>query len=115
MQLATDDSEARLRVLAFQRRLQELGWTDGHNVRIDYRWAQGDTTRMRAQAAELVSLKPNLIVGASTPVVMALQAETRTNPIPFVQVIDPVAAGFVTSLARPGGKSLPESAISSSR
>jgi putative ABC transport system substrate-binding protein len=94
-----------MRVSAFHRRLQELGWTDGHNVRIDYRWAPGDPgdPARRAQAAELVSLKPDVIVGAGTPVVAALRAETRTIPILFVQVIDPVAAGFVTSLARPGG------------
>jgi putative ABC transport system substrate-binding protein len=101
--LAANDPEAPPRVKAFHRRLQELGWTDGHNVRIDYRWAPGDTARMRAEAAELVSLKPDVIVGGSTPVVLALRAETRTIPILFVQVIDPVAAGFVTSLARPGG------------
>jgi len=101
--LAADDPDARPRVLAFERRLQELGWADGHNIRIDYRWAPGDIARVRTEAAELVSLKPDVIVGASTPVVMALQAETRTIPILFVQVIDPVAAGFVTSLARPGG------------
>jgi putative ABC transport system substrate-binding protein len=101
--LAANDPEALPRVSAFRRRLQELGWTDGHNVRIDYRWAPGDTARMRAQAAELVSLKPDAIVGVSTPVVAALRAETRTIPILFVQVVDPIAAGFVTSLARPGG------------
>jgi putative ABC transport system substrate-binding protein len=100
--LAANDPDAQLRVSAFHRRLQELGWMDGHNVRIDYRWAPGDTAR-RVQAAELVSLKPEAIVAASTPVVAALRAETRTIPILFVQVIDPVAAGFVTSLARPGG------------
>ena len=101
--LAANDPEAQLRVAAFHRRLQELGWTDGRNVRIDYRWATGDTARMRAQAAELASLKPDVILGVSTPVVTALRAETRTIPILFVQVIDPVTAGFVASLARPGG------------
>jgi putative ABC transport system substrate-binding protein len=101
---APHDAEAQPRVSAFRRRLQELGWTDGHNVRIDYRWAPpGDPARMRAEAAELVSLNPDVIVDASTPPVVALRAETRTIPILFVQVIDPVAAGFVTSLARPGG------------
>jgi putative ABC transport system substrate-binding protein len=103
MPLAADDPEARARILAFHRRLRELGWTDGQNVRIDYRWALGDTARIRAQAAESVSLKPDIIVGSSTPVVTALRAESRTIPILFVQVIDPVAAGFVNSLARPGG------------
>jgi putative ABC transport system substrate-binding protein len=103
--LVANDPDAQMRVSAFHRRLQELGWTDGHNVRIDYRWAPGDPgdPARRAQAAELVSLKPDVIVGAGTPVVAALRAETRTIPILFVQVIDPVAAGFVTSLARPGG------------
>jgi putative tryptophan/tyrosine transport system substrate-binding protein len=101
--LAPDDPEAQLRIATFRRRLQELGWIDGQNVRIDYGWAPGDTNRMRAQAAELVRLKPDVIVGAATPVVVALQAETQTIPILFVQVFDPVAAGLVTSLAHPGG------------
>lgn len=101
--LAADEPEAQLRIATFRRRLQELGWTDGQNVRIDYGWAPGDTARMRAQAAELVRLKPDVIVGAGTPVVRALQAETHTIPILFVQVFDPAAAGLVTSLAHPGG------------
>jgi len=103
MPVAANDPEAQPRISAFQRRLQELGWTNGHNVRIDYRWAQGDTARMRAQAAELVSLKPDAIVASGSPAVDALRAETRTIPILFMQVVDPVAAGFVTSLSRPGG------------
>jgi putative ABC transport system substrate-binding protein len=101
--LAAHDPEAQPRVSAFQQRLQELGWADDKNVRTDYRWAPGDTARTRTEAAALVSLKPDVIVGASTPVVVALRGETHTIPILFVQVIDPVAAGFVTSLARPGG------------
>jgi putative tryptophan/tyrosine transport system substrate-binding protein len=101
--LAANDSEAELRVSMFRGRLEELGWKDGYNVRIDYRWSSGDRVRLRALAAELVSLKPDAILGASTPVVAALRAETSTIPIVFVQIIDPVAAGFVTSLARPGG------------
>jgi putative ABC transport system substrate-binding protein len=101
--LAAHDPDAKARVSAFQQRLKELGWVEGHNVRIDYRWAAGDTARIRAEAAELVSLKPDVIVGSSTPVVLALRAETQTIPILFVQVIDPVAAGFVSSLARSGG------------
>jgi putative ABC transport system substrate-binding protein len=95
--LGADDPEAQLRVSAFNGRLKELGWTDGSNVRIDYRWTSGDAARMRAQAAELVSVKPDVIVGVSTPVVAALRHETLTIPIVFVQVIDPVAAGFVIS------------------
>jgi putative ABC transport system substrate-binding protein len=101
--LGADDPEAQLRVSAFNGRLKELGWSDGSNVRIDYRWTSGDAVRMRAQAAELVSVKPDVILGVSTPVVAALRQETLTIPIVFVQVIDPVAAGFVISLARPGG------------
>ena len=101
--LAASDPEAQLRGLTLRQRLEELGWRDGYNVQIDYRWASGDNVRIRALAAELVSLKPDAILGASTPVVAALRAETSTIPIVFVQVIDPVAAGFVTSLARPGG------------
>ena len=101
--LAASDPEAQLRLSTFRQRLEELGWRDGYNVRIDYRWASGDAVRIRALAAELVSLKPDAILGASTPVVAALRAETTTIPIVSVQVIDPVAAGFVTSLARPGG------------
>jgi ABC-type uncharacterized transport system substrate-binding protein len=101
--LAADDPEAQLRVSAVNGRLKELGWADGSNVRIDYRWTSGNAALMRAQAAELVSLKPDVILGASTPVAAALRNETSTIPIVFVQVIDPVAAGFVASLARPGG------------
>jgi putative tryptophan/tyrosine transport system substrate-binding protein len=102
--LGADDPEGQQRISSLQQGLQELGWTEGHNVRIEYRWAPGgDTTRMRAEAAELVSLKPDVIVGVSTPVVAALRAETHTIPILFVQVVNPVAAGFVTSFARPGG------------
>jgi ABC-type uncharacterized transport system substrate-binding protein len=101
--LAGDDPEAQLRVSAVNGRLKELGWTDGSNVRIDDRWTSGNAALTRAQAAELVSLKPDVILGVSTPVAAALLAETSTVPIVFVQVIDPVAAGFVVSLARPGG------------
>jgi putative tryptophan/tyrosine transport system substrate-binding protein len=101
--LAADDPEALPRVSAFQRGLQEFGWVDGHNVQIDYRWASEDTTRIRAQAADLVSLKPDVIVGTGTPAVAALRAHAQTIPILFTQVVDPVAAGFVSSIARPGG------------
>jgi putative ABC transport system substrate-binding protein len=103
MPVAADDPDAQPRVSAFQRRLQELGWMVGHNLRIDYRWTPEDTPYMRAQAAELVSLKPDLIVAGGSPAVAALRAESRNIPIIFMQVIDPVAAGFVTSLSRPGG------------
>jgi putative ABC transport system substrate-binding protein len=88
---------------AFMKALQELGWTDGRNIRIDYRWAAADVDRMQTFAKELVSLQPDLIMGQTTTVVAALQRETRTIPIVFVVVSDPVGSGFVASLPRPGG------------
>jgi putative ABC transport system substrate-binding protein len=82
--------------------LQQLGWTDGGNVRIDYRWAADDVDRLRRYAAELVALAPDVILANATPSVAALQQTTRTVPVVFVNVADPVGAGFVASLARPG-------------
>jgi ABC-type uncharacterized transport system substrate-binding protein len=101
--LATSDPDAPLRAKAFQQRLHELAWTEGGNLQIDYRWAGTDAARIRFHAREMVSLKPDVILAISTPVVAALRDETRTVPIVFAQVIDPVAAGFVASLARPAG------------
>jgi putative tryptophan/tyrosine transport system substrate-binding protein len=103
MGIAESDPEARPRAMAFQQGLQELGWTDGRNVRIEYRWAADDPERIRTYAAELVSLAPDVLLATTTPVMMALQPATRTIPIVFVQVIDPLARGFVANLARPGG------------
>src|SRR5262249_50677977 len=103
MNLAADDPEGQARIVAFVQGLQELGWTDGRNVRIDIRWAAGDAERFRRYAAEVVALTPDVIVAVSSPAVAALQQATRTVPIVFAQVIDPVGAGFVESLARPGG------------
>ena len=80
-----------------------MGWTDGRNVRIDYRWAAADADRSRTYAAELVALAPDVILAAGSLSVAALQQTTRTVPIVFVNIIDPVGAGFVASLARPGG------------
>jgi putative ABC transport system substrate-binding protein len=97
------ESDAQEGLPAFTKGLAELGWTDGHNVRIDYRFAAADVGRMQAFAKELVGLKPDLIVAQTTPVVAALQRETRTIPIVFVTVSDPVGSGFVASLPRPGG------------
>jgi putative tryptophan/tyrosine transport system substrate-binding protein len=97
------ESEMQLDVAAFAKALQELGWTNGRNIQIDYRWAAGDVDRMRTFAKELVSLQPDLIVGHTTPVVAALQRETRTIPIVFFFVSDPEGSGFVASLPRPGG------------
>jgi hypothetical protein len=103
MNVATDDLESQTRIAAFLQGLQQLGWTDGGNVRIEIRWGAGDVERIRIHAAELVALTPDVILAAGTPVTAALQQATGSVPIVFVQVIDPVAAGFVDSLARPGG------------
>jgi putative ABC transport system substrate-binding protein len=103
MNLAEDDPESPLRLAAFLRGLQELGWTDGHNVRIDTRWSSGDADLFRRYAAELVALPSDVILATGTPVVGALQQATRSVPIVFTQVPDPVSDGFVASLARPGG------------
>jgi putative ABC transport system substrate-binding protein len=101
--LAESDPQNQASLAAFTKALQELGWTDGRNMRIDYRWAAADVNRMRALAKELVGLQPDLIVGQTTPVVAALRRETTTIPIVFVTVSDPVGSGFVASLPRPGG------------
>jgi putative ABC transport system substrate-binding protein len=103
MSLAADDPESMARITPFLQALQELGWTDGRNVRIDYRWGAGDADRFHKYATELVSLAPDVILAASTPVVAALQHATHTVPIVFVTVTDPVGGGFVANLARPGG------------
>ena len=102
MNLAADHPEARARRAAFQQALQQLGWVDGGNVRIDYRWAGNDTVRLRKFAAELVALAPDVILANATPSVAALQEATHTVPVVFVNVADPVGAGFVANLARPG-------------
>jgi len=88
---------------AFRKGLDELGWHDGRNVKIDHRWAAGDADRLRAFAKELVVLQPDVIFAVTTPTVAALLRETRALPIVFAQVSDPVGLGFVASLARPGG------------
>jgi putative tryptophan/tyrosine transport system substrate-binding protein len=88
---------------AFRKGLDELDWRDGRNVQIDYRWAAGDADRLRLFARELVGLRPDVIFAVTTPTVAALLQETRTLPIVFAQVSDPVGSGFVASLARPGG------------
>jgi putative ABC transport system substrate-binding protein len=103
MNTAADDPEGKARNAAFERGLQELGWTDGRNVRIDYRWGAGDADRIRRYAAELVSLSPDIILTVGSATAGPLLQATRTVPIVFVQAPDPVGAGFVDSLARPGG------------
>jgi putative ABC transport system substrate-binding protein len=101
---AANDSENQARMAAFLQGLAQLGWTDGRNVRIDTRWATTNADDLRRHAAELAALAPDVLVAASgTATVAPLLQATRTVPIVFVIVIDPVGAGFVTSLARPGG------------
>ena len=87
----------------FAQGLQELGWTDGRNIRIEYRWSAGDAERTRVYAEELVALAPDVILAGNTSTVGPLQQATRAVPIVFAGVVDPVGAGFVDSLARPGG------------
>jgi len=102
--LPSDDAEAQLRNAAFLQGLQELGWMVGRNLRIDFRWVTpGDAGRLREYAAELVALAPEVILAVGVTSVVELQQTTRTMPMVFVQVSDPVGAGFVANLARPGG------------
>jgi putative ABC transport system substrate-binding protein len=98
-----DDSEAQAFVAAFQQAMQQLGWSDGRNVRIDVRWGANDIDRERKYATELVALAPDIILAGGTLSVAALQRVTHTLPIVFVQIADPVGAGLVDTLARPGG------------
>jgi len=103
MPLAEDDLVGQARIAAFLQGLQHTGWTDGGNVRIDYRWSAGDDERVRRHAAELVALAPDVILATGSATVGALLQATRTIPIVFPIAVDPVGAGFVESLARPGG------------
>jgi len=103
MPSATEDSEAKARVAAFLQGLQELGWTDGRNIRIEYRWGSGDARRVPKYAEELVALAPDVILAQGSSTAGPLLQATRAIPIVFVIVPDPVSAGFVDSLARPGG------------
>jgi putative ABC transport system substrate-binding protein len=105
MNLASDDAEGQSRNAAFLQGLQELGWAVGRNVRIDYRWgaSNSDPDRMRKDAAELLALAPDVVLATTAPIVVALQQVSRTVPIAFATVIDPVGAGVVASLSRPGG------------
>ena len=103
MNTAADDPASRVRIVAFAQGLEQLGWTEGRNVQIDTRWGENDVDRDRRYAAELVALAPDVIVASGTLSVAALQKATRTLPIVFVSVADPVGAGLVDNLARPGG------------
>ena len=103
MSTGADDPEGNARIAAFRQGLQNRGWTDDQNLRLDVRWAGGDAALERKFAAELVALKPDAILATASPTVAALQTITRTTPIVFTNAVDPVGAGFVDSLARPGG------------
>ena len=103
LEYAEADPEAQRRLTAFKDALRSYGWIESRNLRIEYRFAAGDPDRIRALAHELVSLNPDLLFGSGAPVTAALQGATRTIPIVFVQASDPVGAGLVPNLARPGG------------
>src|SRR5262249_16137806 len=103
MGTAESDPAGQSFVSALTGALRELGWSNGRSIKIDYRWSAGDTERIRNFARELVEMRLNLIVGHTTPVVAALKAQTRTIPIVFTQVSDPVGSGFIDGFAKPGG------------
>jgi putative tryptophan/tyrosine transport system substrate-binding protein len=103
MSIAENDPEAKARLAAFQDGLQKLGWTEGRNLQIDHRWGEGEADRIRAYALELVGTKPDVIVAVATNALSALRDATRTIPIVFVQIVDPIRDRYVASLARPGG------------
>jgi ABC-type uncharacterized transport system substrate-binding protein len=98
-----ENQEAQARITAFRQALEKFSWTDRRNVQIEIRWAGGDADRYRNFAAELVTFVPDVILATGTPAVEALQRATGTTPIVFVAVVDPVGAGLVANLARPGG------------
>jgi putative ABC transport system substrate-binding protein len=102
MGFTQDDPETAARVAKFRQELSRLGWREGHNVRIDCRFGDGSPDRFGVLAKELVAQQPDVIVGHTTPVAAALHRETRTIPVVFVNVSDPIGAGFIASLARPG-------------
>jgi putative ABC transport system substrate-binding protein len=103
MPFAENNAEARKRVASFLQELEQLGWSVGRNLQVDYRWGTGDANFSRTAATELVALSPDAILATATPAVAALQQATHTVPIIFAMVADPVSAGFVASLAKPGG------------
>jgi putative ABC transport system substrate-binding protein len=103
MIVAEDDPDSKLRIAAFRQGLRDLGWQDGQNIRIEYRWAGGKPELIRQYAQELVALAPDIILANGTPVVAVLKPLTRSIPIVGALVVDPVGLGFVNSLSRPGG------------
>jgi putative ABC transport system substrate-binding protein len=102
MAVAESDADVRAGVAIFQQSLQELGWSDGRNIRIDYRWGDADADRIQALAKELVGLQPDVLVAHSTPSAKSLLQATRSTPIVFLTVTDPLGQGLVASLSRPG-------------
>jgi len=103
MAVAESDADARKGIAILRRTLQDLGWNDGGNIRIDYRWGNGDPERIQALAKELVDLRPDVLVGHSTPSARGLLKQTQTVPIVFLTVTDPMGQGLVSSLSHPGG------------
>jgi putative ABC transport system substrate-binding protein len=103
MAIVESDADSQTRIAAFRQGLKELGWTDGQNVHIEYRWAAGKMDLIEQYAHEMVALNPDVILANGTPVVAALQGITSSIPIVCALVNDPVGLGFVKSLARPGG------------
>src|SRR5262245_950334 len=111
---ADTDAEGRDWFMAFRQGLQEMGWVEGRNFRADYRWAAGDLDRMRVIAKDFVDLQPDVLFGGSTSAVLALLRETRTIPIVFTNLSDPVGTGVVASIVRPGGNATGFSAYENS-
>jgi ABC-type uncharacterized transport system substrate-binding protein len=101
--LAADDPEMKKRLAAFRQELGRLGWSEGHNIQIETRFAEGKPDRYSHLTKELVKLRPDVLVVQTTPATAAMQAETSAIPIVFTQVSDPIGSGFVANLARPGG------------
>jgi putative tryptophan/tyrosine transport system substrate-binding protein len=103
MAYAEGDPEGQAWVAAFREGLQKLGWTENTNVRIDYRWATAEVAQIRQQAKELVAQQPELILSSGSPTTLALVQQTRTLPIVFANLVDPIGQGFVASMSKPGG------------
>jgi len=103
MAYAEGDKEAQAWVAAFRDGLEKLGWTENMNVRIDYRWATADVAQIRQQAKELVAQQPELILSSGSPTTLALVQQTRTIPVVFANLVDPIGQGFVASMSKPGG------------
>jgi putative tryptophan/tyrosine transport system substrate-binding protein len=110
LSIAETDPDAQRRIQAFQQGLDELGWTEGRNIRVEYRFGAGDSDRIAKEVTDLVALKPDVIVGNSTPVVVALRQTTRSIPVVFVQIIDPVGSGLVETRYAELGSSVPKGA-----